>query len=453
MLSWKHRLCHGKSTAYSGSQPGAAGSSREHGLKGMRRLLITYLALMLFLLLGGRDSLKLTPVEEVSARYHFDLAGWELANFPAKWLRELGDLAFPFGSRDSDPLQVLQEYFLLEQETRQLRNQISRATATGSSARADGELERRLQDATRRRDSLRTSAEQALEAVISTALREEGIPLRAGEMLFPPVDFALERPPLALAVSPRGRIELAQLVLLDSDIPIQEREALEERILREVDLSALVVSIGGIATYPSILNPGSLRNALIIASHEWLHHYLFFRPLGQSYFRTAELTTLNETTANIFGDELGNRLLTHLTGVEPPTPQDGDGQSGPTEECREPQFCFSQEMRRTRLRVDQLLAQGEIVEAEAYMEQRRQLFVENGYLFRKLNQAYFARNQTYADNPASVSPIYDQLTELRGLSGSLAEFIHLVSGISSYNEFIAHLERLRIERSQPASSG
>ena len=419
----------------------------------MRRLLITYLALMLFLLLGGRDSLKLTPVEEISARYHFDLAGWELANFPAKWLRGLGDLAFPFGSRDSDPLQVLQEYFLLEQETRQLGDQISRAAATGSTDTADEELERRLQDASRQRDSLRPRAERALEAVISTALREEGIPLQAGELLFPPVDFVLERPPLALAVSPRDRIQLMQLVLLDSDIPIQKREALEERILQEEDLSALVVGIGGIATYPSILNPGSLRNALIIASHEWLHQYLFFRPLGQSYLRTAELTTLNETIANIFGDEMGNRLLTRLTGVEPPTAQDGDRQTGPTEQCREPQFCFSQEMRRTRLRVDDLLAQGEIVEAEAYMERRRLLFVENGYLFRKLNQAYFARNQAYADNPASVSPIYDQLTELRGLSGSLAEFIHLVSGISSYNEFTAHLERLRAERSKAESSG
>jgi len=54
-------------------------------------------------------------------------------------------------------------------------------------------------------------------------------------------------------------------------------------------------------------------------------------------------------------------------------------------------------MRETRIRVDKLLAQGRIEEAEAYMEERRQEFVAHGYYIRKLNQAYFAFHGAYAD--------------------------------------------------------
>ena len=402
----------------------------------MRRLLVTFLLFILLLLTNSHDTLRLTPGEELSARYHFDLVGWEIANFPAKWLRELPRLVFPFWREERKPLELVQEYFRLETEARQLSAQINQAVATGEDDPAA--LEERLQELRSRSDSLRPRVEQVMEATISSALREEGIPPRIGDLLFPPVDFALERPPLLLVVSPRDRIQLMEDVLLIPDIPLEEREALEERIFEEQDLSALVIGIGGLATYPSIINPATLRQAFKIASHEWLHQYLFFRPLGQGLYKNDAMRTLNETTANIFGDELGNRIYAGFTGEEVPPPTEDR-----SEPCREPEFCFDQEMRRTRLRVEALLAQGEILEAEAYMEERRQFFVENGVHIRKLNQAYFARLGSYADNPASISPIFGQLQELRQLSGSLAEFIHTVSGFSSYNEFTAHLEQVR----------
>ncbi len=49
------------------------------------------------------------------------------------------------------------------------------------------------------------------------------------------------------------------------------------------------------------------------------------------------------------------------------------------------------------------LPQGKIDEAETYMEQRRQLFWQNGYLIRKLNQAYFAFHGAYADVPGGAA--------------------------------------------------
>jgi hypothetical protein len=97
-------------------------------------------------------------------------------------------------------------------------------------------------------------------------------------------------------------------------------------------------------------------------------------------------------------------------------------------------------MRKTRLRVDELLGDGKVEEAEAYMEDRRRLFVDNGIYIRKLNQAYFAFHGSYATSPASVSPVHGQLQELRRRSGSLSEFLHTVAQFNSYEEFRAHLE-------------
>ena len=80
------------------------------------------------------------------------------------------------------------------------------------------------------------------------------------------------------------------------------------------------------------------------------------------------------------------------------------------------------------MEADRLLADGRIDEAEAYMEERRKLFVENGHNIRKINQAFFAFNGTYADSPASVSPIGDQLHRLRELTPDhLGTFIRTIS--------------------------
>ena len=77
------------------------------------------------------------------------------------------------------------------------------------------------------------------------------------------------------------------------------------------------------------------------------------------------------------------------------------------------------------------------------MEQRRLVFVENGFDIRKINQAWFAFNGTYAESSASVSPIGGQLNELRTLTPDLGTFIKTVAGISSYQRFLEKLEELR----------
>jgi hypothetical protein len=97
-------------------------------------------------------------------------------------------------------------------------------------------------------------------------------------------------------------------------------------------------------------------------------------------------------------------------------------------------------MRETRLRTEELLAQGKIEEAEAYMEERRQLMAANGRFIRKINQAFFAFHGSYATSPASISPIHEQLKALQRRTDSLEEFVKAVARFGSYQEFLEHLD-------------
>jgi hypothetical protein len=277
--------------------------------------------------------------------------------------------------------------------------------------------------------------EETIESEVAAVLSREGL---GG---FPPVDVVFTSSPQVLVVSPRDRIARQQDVLLKPGLSIAQKEQIEEQIFQEEDLSALVEGTGGVAVYPSVvLDNAGLHHAVVITTHEWLHHWLFFRPLGRAFWSSPEMTSLNETVATVAGEELGDQVYTALTGkvvdrTPPPTPTtpEPSGSGG---------FDFNSEMRQTRVRAQELLAQGKIDEAEAYMEERRQLFVAHGYLLRKLNQAYFAFHGTYATSAASVSPIGDQVRELRERSGSVAEFLNTVARFSTYEEFVEHLEGL-----------
>jgi hypothetical protein len=147
------------------------------------------------------------------------------------------------------------------------------------------------------------------------------------------------------------------------------------------------------------------------------------------------MASINETVASLAGKELGDSLFTSLTGNvidrTPPTDTSSDHHDD---------FNFRSEMRQTRLETEKYLSQGKIQDAEQYMEDRRQLFLTHGYLIRKLNQAYFAFHGTYAASAASISPIGDQVQQLRDHSESLATFLRTVSAFNTYQELMDHLE-------------
>ena len=93
------------------------------------------------------------------------------------------------------------------------------------------------------------------------------------------------------------------------------------------------------------------------------------------------------------------------------------------------------------MRLEALLDDGQVAEAEAYLEERRLEFVANGYNIRKLNNAWFAFNGTYADSAASISPIEGQLRAIRADSTGVDEFLRRVAVIDAPGQ----LERMALD--------
>ncbi|NOQ39056.1 MAG: hypothetical protein GQ562_01955, partial [Anaerolineales bacterium] len=154
-----------------------------------------------------------------------------------------------------------------------------------------------------------------------------------------------------------------------------------------------------------------------------------------------ELTTINETIADLSADDIQRE--TFLLYYPEFLPAESVGEESVAEEYEEsppletpvPEgevFDFRAEMHITRLEVDRLLADKEIEEAEIYMETRRLFFWENGYLIRKLNQAYFAFHGSYAAAPGGAADaegvdLGSQLRELKANAPSYAAFMREVA--------------------------
>ena len=69
----------------------------------------------------------------------------------------------------------------------------------------------------------------------------------------------------------------------------------------------------------------------------------------------------------------------------------------------------------------------------------------HGYRIRKLNQAFFAFRGRYAEGPASISPIGEQVRQARAKYANVESFLDDVSGVSRYSEFLELLEKLGID--------
>ena len=116
--------------------------------------------------------------------------------------------------------------------------------------------------------------------------------------------------PMALIISPRDHIEQTANISIDADLQIDQISALENRVDKGLDVSSLVVNIGGVGVYPTmVMQSTDLNWILSTVAHEWIHNYLTLRPLGMLYGETPELRTMNETTASIAGNEIGGLVI------------------------------------------------------------------------------------------------------------------------------------------------
>jgi hypothetical protein len=290
-------------------------------------------------------------------------------------------------------------------------------------------------------------SETIVQGQLETALVDVGIDI-VGEPV-PPVFYRVTQMPLALIVSPRSVIRQDADISLQAGLSLEDIILLEQRVEADLGVSALVENIGGVGVYPTmVMSTTRLPWLLEVVAHEWVHNFLTLRPLGINYYTSDELRTMNETAASIAGTEISLQVLARYYGelypVTLPEVETADAeQPGPEVEEDPNRFDFRKEMHETRLTVDQLLRDGQIEEAEVYMERRRVFLWENGYQIRRLNQAYFAFHGAYADQPggaAGSDPVGPAVRKLRDQSASLADFLNRISWMDSFEDLSRAVE-------------
>lgn len=368
----------------------------------------------------------------------FDFTEWAINALTLKVRRAaLGAPAYLPADRQTD---LVLRYYQIVSQLEQISHQISAIYSNpdvANPAAASASLLAQQKDLRSERDRLAPLAEDILQNQHSEVLADLG--LTTGGQPIPPVLYHVTPLPRALIISPRNVIRQDAKIMILPDMTLDEIVELEQRVERELNVSALVEPVGGIGLYPTMVQSTSdivWQNQTI--AHEWIHNYLTLRPLGLLYDKSPELRTMNETTASIAGEEIGNEVLRRYYPQFAPQPAPPPAQTPPAgqEEPQPPVFNFGREMHITRVHVDELLAAGKIDEAEAYMEQRRRFFYENGYAIRRLNQAYFAFHGSYAADPAGGAagedPVGPAVRALRARSGSLAEFVNTIAGMTSF---------------------
>lgn len=362
----------------------------------------------------------------------FRLAAWEVQAIGQK----LGDLVTRPGSELSPGEQhdLVIAYLDAVGRIGELNAQIERiyADPQGADPAAAAAAQQAELTALRATQAERRPAVEAiLQSQIAGVLEAAG--LTTAGRVWPPVRFQFTESPSYLILSPRDRIVVEKGVYLDPALSTEEMEQIEAAVQAGLDVSALVDGTGGFSSYPTmILEYPALDWVLDTIAHEWTHTYLFYHPLGWRYDDSSAMRTINETVASIIGDEIGQRAVQRfyperVTPAAWPRPLSMRADwLGNVEAKIDTTFEFGPFMRETRLEVDRLLAAGQIEEAETYMEAQRQVLVAQGYVIRKLNQAYFAFHGSYAVGAASTDPIGGKLRALRERTDSLADFLATV---------------------------
>lgn len=389
--------------------------------------------------------------------FQFDYVGWEANALGIKMYTTLYGL-HPFMSED-ERSEYVRAYMADLRQAQITEYQIDLIYSDPNVA----DPQANSADLRQQRDTLRADllsrqplVESIMEGQVAAVLVEHGFGV-SGQLL-PPISAHFTQVPNLLVVSPRDEIRFDVSINL-VPMTVDQMDAVERRVEQEQDVAALIVPLGGLALYPSmILETSDLPWALNTIAHEWIHHYLFFYPLGLSYDFAGEARIINETTARLFGEEVGRMVLQRYYPelyVPPAEPVTAVG--APVEESTvinlallppmQPRgFDFGVELGKTRFFVELMLEAGQITEAETYMEQRRALFVANGYNIRRLNQAYFAFYGGYqtgrTGGAGGSDPIGPAVRAIYDESGSLLAFIETMRDVTTREQLLETREAM-----------
>ncbi len=371
----------------------------------------------------------------------FSLVGWEWQALGEKiqsWRSGVGA-----GLTTEQERAVVLGYIEGMRRVRTAQERVNRLVSLDAAPDELAQARSDLADLRQRQAGRRPLAEAVIQRQVGQMLIDTGLGINGAPV--PPVNFTFTEPPQILIISPRQEIRNVYARMLVPDIDSAEAGQKEGAIAAQTDYSAYITKIGGLGAYPTmVVESTNIEWLVSTVAHEWVHNYLTLFPLGMRFGSSPELTTLNETVADIVGDEIGRRVLLHFYPEFAPRPiRQAQTQTAPTPaEPEDPSvFDFNREMGKTRRQVDELLANGDYLAAEQYMESQRQVFVENGYHLRVLNQAYFAFHGSYATGGASSSPIGAQLQELqRKTPDDIAGFLHTVRWFTSAADLARVLE-------------
>jgi hypothetical protein len=404
-------------------------------------LFICFLA-VLFTLSTPSLSTATQKARQYTRPVEFDYLSWDINAFLVK----IGQTGMdPWQQLDANQQhQLVLRYLILTSQLESIQGNIQQIYANpeikdpDTAARVELAQQKALQTSL---VSLTPMIESILQGQVNEILVEEGI-ARLGDAV-PPLLFHTTPLPKALIVSPRNSIQQDVNISLLADLTLEQITQLEDQVEKATGESVLVVDVGGIGIYPTMVMRSSNFPWIIdTIAHEWTHNYLTLRPLGLNYDTSPELRTMNETTASIAGNEISKKVLEryypeYLSKLE-------ENQKLASLKWPDDTFDFRAEMHTTRVHVDELLAAGKTDEAEQYMEERRIVFVDHGYEIRKLNQAYFAFYGAYADSPggaAGEDPVGPAVRKLREHSASLADFLRTIGKMNSFEDLQKMIQR------------
>lgn len=427
------------------------------------------------LLLGLTFDVPLTrdrdaSLDRVIAGNQFNILRWEIDALTAKAMHEL--TTPQHGMSDADQVAFVRETMQLTHDLDVLNAEIDKiyiSPDVKDAETASQPLRQRRAELQGQLHARQLLCEAIFQEQIESVIREEGFGL--GGQILPPLRFRFTGLPDVMIISRRDKIERIDQRTLVTGLAVEARLRLEQNVDRQFDVSSLITPIGGLGAYPTMLpQTASIRFAIEVASHEWAHNYFVWRlaPIALNYGNDATSRIINETSAVIFEREISKRVLAKYypdalsqelgleiedwglgiggdeAGRKSGLKTQDSGLSatkgqGVARAEAQTKFDFNREMRVTRLQADELLAEGKIAEAEQYMEERRAIFVRNGYPIRKLNQAYFAFYGAYNAEPggsatAGRDPIGPAVQRLRQQSVNLGDFMHRVSQVRGLSD-------------------
>ena len=411
------------------------------------RILVIFVAIAL--LVGGSSVTSDNPLDglrKYTRGVEFDFVEWEISALFNKAVsaslklerfldnKQQVDVVQTWLAGTENVINLEQDLLTAQNDSSPNRDELVRAAKTN--------LDQKKTDQNR----LAKLAESVLQNQTEFTLAKAGFGL--GGQILPPVLYQVSDLPLNLIISPRTEIRNVLSLSLDPGLDAIEKDEIETGIYKDFDLSALIEPVGGIGAYPTMVMRTTDLNWLAeTIAHEWIHNYLAFFPLGMRYYVNDQMRTINETTASLAGKEIGLDLIisfypdrTPRYYLQMPTYTTVLAEGA---ETLNP-FDFRAEMHETRVKVDALLAEGKVEEAEQYMEARRRFFWQNGYRLRKINQAYFAFYGSYNDTPgggaSGADPVGPAVQALRTRYSSLNEFLQVIRFVSSFDQLLQLLD-------------